>query len=93
MFEATARLVVLRFWRKDVQSRKQALMFGAGHGGIEAIILGIIGFISFLQLFFYRQYGPDFLGKVTDSGQIQALQNTLRTYWDYSWYEHSYNFV
>ena len=88
LFEETARLVVLRFWRKDVQSRKQALMFGAGHGGIEAIILGIIGFISFLQLFFYRQYGPDFLGKVTDSGQVQALQNTLRTYWDFSWYEH-----
>jgi uncharacterized membrane protein YhfC len=85
LFEETARYLVLRFWRKEVQSWRQSLMFGAGHGGIEAVILGILGFISFLQLFFYRQFGTESL---VPSGQAEVLQTTLRAYWDSSWYEH-----
>lgn len=88
LFEETARYLVLRFWRKDVQAWKQALMFGAGHGGIEAILLGIIVFISFLQLVFYRQMDAESLSTLADSGQLKALQNALLTYWGYNWYEY-----
>lgn len=85
IFEETARYLVLRFWRKEVQSWKQTIMFGAGHGGIEAIILGIIGFISFLQLLFYRRFGVESL---VPSGQAEAIQTTLYTYWNFNWYEY-----
>jgi uncharacterized membrane protein YhfC len=88
VFEETARYLILRFWRKEVQYWKQAIMFGAGHGGIEAVILGIIGFISFVQLFIYRQIGAESLGSLTESGQVEALQTAISTYWSSNWYEH-----
>lgn len=38
LFEETARYLVLRFLAKDVRGWNDAVMFGAGHGGIEAIL-------------------------------------------------------
>jgi uncharacterized membrane protein YhfC len=40
--EETARFVVYRWWIKSARSWREALMFGAGHGGIEAIIIGLL---------------------------------------------------
>lgn len=88
VFEETARYLVLRFWRKEVQSWKQTIMFGAGHGGIEAVLLGLIGFISFLQLVFYRQLGAENLASMAEGSQLEALQSVLRSYWNLNWYEH-----
>lgn len=39
IFEETARYLVLRVLAKDVRGWNCAVMFGAGHGGIEAILL------------------------------------------------------
>jgi uncharacterized membrane protein YhfC len=39
LFEETARYLVLRFLAKDVRGWNNAVMFGAGHGGIEAILI------------------------------------------------------
>jgi len=88
VFEETARYLVLRFWRKEVRSWKQSVMFGAGHGGIEAIILGVFAFISLLQLIFYRRMGAESLGTLVEADQVDALYNVLHTYWSSTWYEH-----
>lgn len=40
--EETARFVVYRWWIKSARSWREALMFGAGHGGVEAIIIGLL---------------------------------------------------
>src|SRR5436305_3035347 len=37
--EELARFLVLRFWLKRDRSWRSALMFGAGHGGVEAVIV------------------------------------------------------
>jgi uncharacterized membrane protein YhfC len=44
VFEETARYLVYRFWLKKDAERtwRSALIFGTGHGGIEAIILGVL---------------------------------------------------
>jgi len=43
LFEETARYLVLRFLARDVRGWRNAVMFGAGHGGIEAILIVGIG--------------------------------------------------
>lgn len=88
VFEETARYLVLRFWRRDVQSWRLSLMFGAGHGGIEAIIIGILAFIAFFQLVFYRQFDPQAISGLTEGPQLEALRQTLSAYWGANWYEH-----
>jgi uncharacterized membrane protein YhfC len=43
LFEETARYLVLRFLARNVRGWQNAVMFGAGHGGIEAILIVGIG--------------------------------------------------
>lgn len=39
LFEEGARYVVLRWWAKGVRDWKEGLFYGAGHGGIEALLI------------------------------------------------------
>lgn len=39
LFEETGRLVAMKFLMKDTLSRENAILYGVGHGGIEAILL------------------------------------------------------
>jgi uncharacterized membrane protein YhfC len=88
LFEETGRYLVIRFWRKDVDTWKKSIMLGAGHGGIEAILVGMIAFISFLQLIAYRQMDLSLLAESMESTQYAALQNALTTFWGFEWYEY-----
>jgi uncharacterized membrane protein YhfC len=93
LFEETARYLVLRFWRKDVTTWEKSMMFGAGHGGSEAVIIGIITFIAFFQLMAYRQIDLNALAEKYNADQITNLRITLDTYWNYKWYEHLWGAV
>lgn len=50
VFEEVARYLTYRFWAKQARSWRQGMMLGAGHGGIEAIIFGLLGLINFSVL-------------------------------------------
>lgn len=88
VFEETARYLVLRFWRREVQSWRLSLMFGAGHGGFEAVIIGVLAFVAFFQLVFYRQFDPQAISGLAEGPQLEALRQTLVMYWESNWYEH-----
>lgn len=50
IFEETGRFLSMKFLMKKNQSRENALMYGAGHGGVEAFILiGITYFANLLN--------------------------------------------
>jgi uncharacterized membrane protein YhfC len=46
VFEEGARYLTYRFWAKEARTWGKGLMLGAGHGGIEAILLGLSGIIN-----------------------------------------------
>ena len=50
VFEEVARYLTYRFWAKGARSWGQGLMLGTGHGGIEAMLLGVLGVINFVVL-------------------------------------------
>ena len=50
LFEEVGRYLTFRFWAKDARSWGKGLMLGTGHGGIEAILLGVLGLINFTIL-------------------------------------------
>lgn len=54
-FEGVARYLTLRFWAKKARSWRTGMMVGAGHGGLEAILIGVIGLINFVLLFGLRE--------------------------------------
>lgn len=50
LFEETARYIVLRYGARDARRWRDGVMFGAGHGGIEAILIFGFGLVSALTL-------------------------------------------
>lgn len=81
LFEETSRFLVLRFLGKESRGWNEAVMFGAGHGGIEAIL--IVGGAAISNLFLLAN--ADMLMAQTQAAapaqaqalaaQIAALQN------------------
>lgn len=52
VFEEGARYVTYRFWAKDARTWGRGLMLGAGHGGVESLLLGVLAAISVASLWF-----------------------------------------
>lgn len=50
LWEELARYAAFRWWAKDARSWPRGLMLGAGHGGVEAIILGVIVLVGFVNV-------------------------------------------
>jgi len=83
VFEEVARYLVYRLHLKEVTSWGQALIFGAGHGGVEAILLGGLAAYALFQAVAYR--GVDLNGLVPPE-QLELVQAQLEVYWTAPWY-------
>jgi len=83
IFEEVARYLVMRWWAKDVRTWRKGVLFGAGHGGAEAIILGAITMYAFLQLATIRTAD---LSRLFPASQLTLVRQQVQTYWSASWY-------
>ncbi|MCX6029031.1 MAG: YhfC family glutamic-type intramembrane protease [Chloroflexi bacterium] len=82
--EEGARWLVLTFLAKKTRSWRAGLQFGAGHGGAEAIILGLLVLVNFVAMIALRSLDPALLklvGATADQVQAAAAQ-----YWAQPWY-------
>lgn len=85
VFEESARYLVYSRWLRENRRWRDGLMLGAGHGGIEAILLGLLSFYSFLQLTALR--GTD-LAQILRPDQVESVRSTLQMYWSLPYYQH-----
>ena len=82
--EEGARWLVLRFFLKQARGWRPALQFGAGHGGSEAIIFGLLALVNFVAMIALRSVNGAALGMPAEAAsQIQAAQ---AAYWGSAWY-------
>jgi uncharacterized membrane protein YhfC len=84
LFEEFARYAMYRWWAKDARSWGRGLLAGAGHGGVEAIILGVLVLYGFLQLLAVR--GVD-LATVVPLDQLELAKAQVEAYWSANWYD------
>jgi uncharacterized membrane protein YhfC len=82
--EELARYLALRFWLKDVRTWRPALMFGAGHGGIEAVILGALAALTATNIFMLRNVDPAQLGVRAD--QVPTVIAQIDALWRLPWF-------
>lgn len=81
--EEGARWLVLRFFLKRQRGWRSALQFGAGHGGGEAIIFGLLALTSFISMIALRTLGNSALGVTPEAAdQVRAAQTA---YWASPW--------
>ena len=86
VFEEVARYVALRFAVRDVRAWRTGLMFGAGHGGVEAVLLGFLSLYTVMQLVTLSgEAAPVVLASVPleDVARVQAQ---VAAFWALPWY-------
>jgi len=82
VFEEGARFLVLRFWQRSARSWREALMFGAGHGGTEAILVGVLALVAFFQALAFRNTD---LSQILPADQVASAAAPLEAYWTAPW--------
>ncbi len=81
-FEEVARYLAYRFWAREARSWGRGLMLGAGHGGIEAIFLGVIGLLNLTVLLgLDNGYFQGLLASVPED-QLYLVDNQISALFD-----------
>jgi Raf kinase inhibitor-like YbhB/YbcL family protein len=81
--EELARFVTLRFIYRRARGYEAALQFGAGHGGIEAMILGLLVAASLVTMLMLR-VSPGILKLTPD--QSWQVESAAAAFWASPWY-------
>jgi uncharacterized membrane protein YhfC len=72
--EETARYLGYRFLVPQARAYRDGLMLGAGHGGIEAMILGLLTGYTFIQMVSLERTGLDSLGLTATQLEVARQQ-------------------
>ena len=85
VFEEVARYLAYRFQLTAIRDRtwSSALMFGAGHGGIESVVIGVLVTYGFIQLFAFKDANLEALIPI---GQLEITRTQVDLFWSLPWY-------
>ncbi len=83
LFEEGARYVVYRRWLHSERRWTGGLLFGLGHGGLEAMLLGGLTLYAALQAIAYRNAD---LATIVAPEQLEIARAQLGAYWGAPWY-------
>ena len=78
--EETARYLIYHFWLKSARTWRQALMFGAGHGGIESWWTALLVGLTLVNMIFLRDMDLSTLGLTGEQETLLAQQ--VAAFWD-----------
>ncbi len=84
LFEEGMRYLSFRFLAKDARTWGRGLMMGAGHGGLESILLGLLGAVNVSILLGYQAGYFQGLVPAEQAPQVGAVVDQLAAL---SWFE------
>jgi uncharacterized membrane protein YhfC len=84
VFEECARYGMFRWWLKDARSWRTAILAGAGHGGVEAILLGCLVMWAYMNMVAYQYSDLSNLNLTPENLEIARQQ--IQAYWSVPWY-------
>ncbi len=83
--EESARYAAYRWVLKDLRRVREALLFGAGHGGIESIVfVGLLVGAAFMSMSALQDF--NYQAWALPGGQLTNLQAQMDAYWGQVWY-------
>jgi uncharacterized membrane protein YhfC len=82
LWEELTNYAVFRWWAKDARSWRKGVLLGAGHGGMEAILLGFLVLYSFINLAAVRNAD---LTQIIPASQLAQAQREVSAYWSAPW--------
>lgn len=85
-FEELARYAAMRFVVRDVRDWRSGLMLGAGHGGVEAVLLGLLSLYTVMQLTALWGEGAPMVLSSVPVEQVARVQEQVTAFWALPWY-------
>ena len=85
IFEETARYILFKFILKKSRSWKEGILVGLGHGGTEALILGILAALAFVNMIIYRNMDLSTIPSIP-ADQLELAKQQVAAYWSAPWY-------
>lgn len=76
--EELARAAVLTWWVTEVRDHNKATAYGLGHGGIEAVFVGILGIFSVINIIALQTMDLNALGLSPE--QLERVQAQVREF-------------
>ena len=92
IFEEMARYILFRFLLKNTRSWKEGILVGLGHGGVEAVLLGILAAVGFITMIGYRTIDLSTVPSIP-ADQLELARQQVQAYWSAPWYMALMGFV
>ncbi len=83
LFEEISRYAMYRWVAKEARTWGSGLLVGVGHGGIEAIILGLLVLYGYIQMLAVR--GVD-ISTIVTPDRVELAKEQILAYWSAPWY-------
>ena len=84
IFEETARWILFKFSLKNAKTWAEGVLVGAGHGGVEAFILGLLSIATIANMVVMRNADLAALGVPAD--QIALAKQQVDAFWSSPFY-------
>jgi uncharacterized membrane protein YhfC len=79
IFEETSRWVLYKFFIKKTRTWNEGVLVGAGHGGVEAFIVGVLGIFTVINMIVLKNVDMSTLGIPAD--QMALAQQQVAAFW------------
>jgi uncharacterized membrane protein YhfC len=80
IFEETARYILFKFILRKARTWNEGLYVGLGHGGAEAILLGIFAALAFANMLVYRNVDLSTVPSIP-ANQLELAKQQVAAYW------------
>lgn len=80
LFEETARYILFKFVLKNRREWSEGVYIGLGHGGTEALILGILAALTFANMLAYRYIDLSTVPSIPPE-QLELAKQQVQAYW------------
>ncbi|MEK6753610.1 MAG: YhfC family glutamic-type intramembrane protease [Chloroflexota bacterium] len=80
LFEETARYILLKFILKKSRTLNEGVYIGLGHGGTEAILLGVFAALAFVNMAAYRYIDLSTVPSIP-AEQLELAKQQVEAYW------------
>ncbi len=85
IFEETARYILFKWILKKSRSWEEGILVGLGHGGTEALILGGLAALAFVNMLVYRNVDLSTIPSIP-ANQLALAKQQVAAYWSTPWY-------
>jgi uncharacterized membrane protein YhfC len=83
IFEEIARFLVMKYWLKKEVHTLLPLKYGIGHGGIEAVLLGLFALAALIQIYIFSGEG---MLDTLPADQVELARSQIEAYLAVPWY-------